>query len=138
MNRKPRVLFLCSGNTARSQMAEAFLRKYAGDRFEVHSAGLQPGVVNPFTIRVMEEKGVDISQHYSKGLDTYIGKDHFSYLITVCDRAAEKCPIFPGMGTRLNWSFDDPAAAQGSDEEKLTEFRRVCDQIEVKILEWLK
>lgn len=138
MNQKPRVLFLCSGNTARSQMAEAFLRKYADDRFEVHSAGLEPGVINPFTVRVMEEKGIDMSQHYSKGLDTYIGKEHFSYLITVCDRAAEKCPIFPGMGMRLNWSFDDPAALEGSDEEKLAKFRSVRDQIEEKILEWLK
>lgn len=134
---KPKVLFLCTGNTARSQMAHGFLQKYAHDRFEVFSAGLEPGVLNPFTVRVMEERGIDMSDHYAKGLDTYLGKEHFGYLITVCDKADEKCPIFPGMGQRLHWSFEDPAALIGTEGEKLDKFRQVRDQIEEKVLDWL-
>lgn len=134
---KPKVLFLCTGNSARSQMAEAFLRLVAGDRFEVHSAGLEPSVVNPFTIRVMEEVGMDMSAHRSKSLVEYMGKVHFAYLITVCSRAEEKCPLFPGMGARLHWPFDDPAAAVGSDEEKLAKFRQVRDEIKGKVVEWV-
>jgi arsenate reductase (thioredoxin) len=133
---KPKVLFLCTGNTARSQMAEGFLRKYAGDRFEIFSAGLKPGFINPLTIQVMEEKGVDMSSHYSKGLEQFLGKVHFAYLITVCSRADEECPIFPGMGQRLHWPFDDPAAFQGSPEEKLVKFRQVRDEIEAKVKEF--
>ena len=133
---KPKVLFLCTGNSARSQMAEGFLRKYAGDRFEVFSAGLEPGFINPLTIQVMEEKGMDMSGYYSKGLDQFLGKVHFAYLITVCSRADEKCPIFPGMGQRLHWPFEDPAAFQGSPEEKLAKFRQVRDEIEAKVKEF--
>jgi len=133
---KPKILFLCTGNTARSQMAEGFLRKYAGDRFEVFSAGLEPGFINPLTIQVMEEKGMDMSGYYSKGLDQFLGKVHFAYLITVCSRADEKCPIFPGMGQRLHWPFEDPAAFQGSPEEKLAKFRQVRDEIEAKVKEF--
>jgi arsenate reductase (thioredoxin) len=133
---KPKVLFLCTGNTARSQMAEGFLRKYAGDRFEVLSAGLEPGLINPLTIQVMEERGVDMAGHYSKGLDQFLGKVHFAYLITVCSQADEKCPIFPGMGQRLHWPFDDPAAFQGNPEEKLAKFRQVRDEIEAKVKEF--
>ena len=118
-------------------MAEAFLRLYAGDRFEVHSAGLEPSVVNPLTIRVMEEIGVDMSAHRSKSLMDYMGREHFAYLITVCSRAEEKCPLFPGMGTRLHWPFDDPAAADGSEEEKLAKFRQVRQEISAKMLEWV-
>jgi arsenate reductase len=136
--RKGKVLFLCTGNSARSQMAEAFLRKYAGDRFEVFSAGLEPSVVNPYTIRVMNEVGVDMRGHRSKNLIEYMGKMHFGYLITVCDRAEKKCPIFPGMGVRLHWSFEDPASASGSDAQKLAKFRQVRDQIGLKIFEWLQ
>lgn len=135
---KLRVLFLCTGNTARSQMAEGFLKKYASDRFEVFSAGLEPGVLNPLTIRVMEERGVDMSGHYSKGLDQFLGKVHFAYLITVCAKAEEKCPIFPGMGQRLHWAFDDPAAFQGSEEEKLEKFRSVRDEIEARVKEFIQ
>ena len=135
---KLRVLFLCTGNTARSQMAEGFLKKYASDRFEVFSAGLEPGVLNPLTIRVMEERGVDMSGHYSKGLDQFLGKVHFAYLITVCAKAEEKCPIFPGMGQRLHWAFDDPAAFQGSEEEKLEMFRSVRDEIEARVKEFIQ
>jgi arsenate reductase len=133
---KPKVLFLCTGNSARSQMAEAFLRKYAGDRFEVFSAGLEPSVINPLTIQVMEETGVDMTGHFAKGLDTFLGKVHFAYLITVCSKAEEKCPIFPGMGQRLHWPFDDPAAFQGSQAEKLAKFRQVRDEIEEKVKEF--
>jgi len=133
---KPKILFLCTGNSARSQMAEGFLRKQAGDRFEVFSAGLEPGFINPLTIQVMEEKGVNMTGHYSKGLDQFLGKVHFAYLITVCSRADEKCPIFPGMGQRLHWPFEDPAAFQGSEEEKLAKFRQVRDEIEAKVKEF--
>ena len=136
--RKPKVLFLCTGNTARSQMAEAWLRKYAGDRMEVYSAGLEPGTIHPFTVSVMEQAGLDMSKHYSKSLKEYLGKVHFSYLITVCDKAEEKCPIFPGMGQRLFWPFEDPAAYQGSDEQRLAKFRDVRDLIEEKLLNWLE
>jgi arsenate reductase len=135
---KPKVLFLCTGNSARSQMAEAFLRKYASDHFEVHSAGIEPSVVNPSTIRVMDEIGMDMSAHRSKSLSEYLGKVHFAYLITVCDRAEQKCPIFPGMGVRLHWPFEDPVAVIGSDEQKLARFRQVRDQIGLKIVEWLQ
>ena len=134
---KPKVLFLCTGNSARSQMAEAFLRKFAGDRFDVYSAGLEPKEINPFTIRVMDERGIDLNGQYSKDLRQFIGQMHFGYLITVCDRAAEKCPIFPGMGERLHWSFEDPAAFEGSDQEKLARFRVIRDQIEAQIEAWL-
>jgi arsenate reductase len=134
----PKVLFLCTGNSARSQMAEALLRKFASGRFDVYSAGLEPSVVNPYAIRVMEEIGVDMSSHRSKSLNEYLGKVHFAYLITVCDRAEQKCPIFPGMSIRLNWPFEDPAMVTGSDELKMSKFRQVRDQIDLKVLEWLK
>lgn len=134
---KPKVLFLCTGNTARSQMAEAFLRQYAGDRFEVYSAGLEPGTINPLTIQVMEEIGIDMRAHRSKSLTEYMGKVHFGYMITVCDRAEQKCPIFPGMGIRLHWPFEDPAAFSGSGEERLAKFRQVRDQIESQVKEWI-
>ena len=101
MTKKLKVLFLCTGNTARSQMAEGWLRKAAGERFEVYSAGLEPSVVNPLTIRVMEEAGVDMGGAYSKSLGEFIGKVHFGYLITVCSKAEEKCPIFPGAVVRF-------------------------------------
>jgi arsenate reductase len=134
---KPRVLFLCTGNSARSQMAEALLRKHAGDRFEIHSAGLDPTPINPFTIKVLEEIGVDSSQHVSKPLSTYLGNTHFSYLITVCSNAEERCPMFPGMGMRMHWPFEDPAAFEGSDEAKTAKFREIRNLIEERILDWL-
>lgn len=135
---KARVLFLCTGNSARSQMAEALLRKYAGDHFEVYSAGLEPKGLNPYTIKVLEEIGVDTSQHYSKTLDTFMGKVHFGYLITVCSNAEENCPVFPGMGVRMHWPFEDPAAFVGSEEETLQKFREVRDQIDARVRQWLK
>lgn len=135
---KQRVLFLCTGNSARSQMAEAFLRKYGNGQFEVHSAGLEPKGVNPLTIRVMHEAGLDISGQTSKGLDAYLGKTLFQTLITVCDDADRNCPtVWPGVNTRLHWSFEDPAKFEGSEEEKLAKFREVRDRIENKIKEWV-
>ncbi len=134
---KPRVLFLCTGNSARSQMAEALLRKMAGNHFEVHSAGLEPTVIHPTTVKVLEEIGIDTSEQYAKPLTTYLGKTHFSYLITVCSKAEERCPFFPGMGQRLHWPFDDPADFDGSDKERLDFFRTIRDQIQARIQQWL-
>jgi arsenate reductase len=133
-----KVLFLCTGNTARSQMAEAFLRKHGGDRFEAYSAGLEPSVINSYVRQVMEEIGIDMSGQRSKDVSEYMGKMHFGYLITVCANAEESCPrVFPGVGERFHWPFDDPAAFTGSDEEKLAKTREVRDQIEEKIKAWL-
>jgi arsenate reductase len=134
---KQRVLFLCTGNSARSQMAEAFLRKYGGSDFEPHSAGLEPKGVNPLTVRVMDEVGIDISSQRSKGIDTYLGKMLFHYLITVCDDADQNCPtVWPGVNTRMHWSFEDPAKFEGTEAEKLAKFREVRDLIENKVKSW--
>jgi arsenate reductase (thioredoxin) len=135
---KPKVMFLCTHNSARSQMAEAFLRKYAGDRFEVHSAGLEPTGLRPLAKIVMEEIGFDMGGHQSKDLKQYLGKVHFGYLITVCANAEAACPIFPGVSIRLHWPFDDPAAFQGTEEQKLNKFREIRDQIQVRIESWLR
>lgn len=132
------VLFLCTGNSARSQMAEAFLRHYGGERFEAFSAGLEPKRINPYTVRVMEEIGIRLDGQRSKDVTEYLGKRHFSYLITVCAHAEQNCPrIFPGIGQRLHWAFDDPAAFEGDDEAKLIVFRRVRDQIAARVREWI-
>ncbi len=134
-----RILFLCTGNSARSQMAEAFLHKYAGEHFEAHSAGLKPSGVNPFTVRALQEVGIDISENTSKGVETYLGKTLFQYLITVCDDADKNCPtIWPGVNQRMHWSFEDPAAFEGTDAEKLAKFREIRDQIEERIKVWLE
>jgi arsenate reductase len=137
VNNKPRLLFLCTGNSARSQMAEALLRHYAGDRFEVHSAGLEPKGLNPYSVRVMDELGIDIRSQKSKSVSTYLGRTIFTYVITVCSNAEANCPIFPGYTIRMHWPFDDPAAATGSDDEKLAQFRLVRDQIAARIQQWL-
>ncbi len=134
---RPRVLFLCTGNTARSQMAEAFLRTLAPDRYEAFSAGLDARGVSRLAVEVMAERGIDISAQRSKPLHDYLGRLHFGYLITVCDRAERECPTFPGMGTRLYWPFHDPAAAVGSEEERREIFREVRDAIEARIRAWL-
>jgi len=135
---KMKVLFLCTGNSARSQMAEAFARSYAGDAIEAYSAGLEPMGLHPLTIRVMEELGIDMSAHRSKPLSEYLGKLHFGYLITVCGQADKNCPaVFPGMGQRLHWEFEDPAAATGSEEERLQKFRDIRDQIQAQVRAWL-
>ena len=135
---KMKVLFLCTGNSARSQMAEAFLRKHANERFEAYSAGLEPKGINPYTVRVMEEIGFPLDGHRSKALTEYMGQVHFGYLITVCGDADEKClSTFPGMGQRLHWAFEDPAVFAGSEAEILARFRAVRDQINERIRGWL-
>ncbi len=135
---KTRVLFLCTGNSARSQMAEAFTRQYAGDRFEVYSAGLEPKGIHPFTRQVLAEVGLDMSGQTSKEIGQFLGKIHFGYLITVCANAEQRCPVFPGLGTRLHWPFDDPAAIGGNEAEQLAGFRRVRDEIAARIQAWLQ
>ncbi len=135
---KPNVIFLCTGNSARSQMAEAFLRHYAGEQFNVFSAGLEPKGMNPFTVAVMQEIGLDMAGQVSKGVSEYLGRQVFQYVITVCDHADANCPtVWMGASQRLHWSFEDPAAMVGSDDEKLAKFRQVRDQIEARIREWL-
>ncbi len=135
---KPKVLFLCTGNSARSQMGEAFLKKHGKDRYEAYSAGTEPKGIDPYTERVMEEVGVSLSGQYSKHVKEYMGRIHFAYVMTLCDEAEKTCPvIFPGIAQRLHWSFEDPAASVGSDDEKLGKFREVRDRIERRIKEWL-
>ncbi len=119
-------------------MAEAFLRHYAGDRFEVYSAGLEPRGINPYTIRVMEEIGYDLKDHSSKAVAQFLFREHFGYVITVCARAEANCPIFPGVPKRLSWPFDDPAAFEGSEGEKLAKFREIRDQIDAQVQAWLR
>jgi arsenate reductase len=132
-----KVLFLCTGNSCRSQMAEAFLRVYGGDRFEAFSAGLQPTEINPFTYKVMAEVGLDLAGQRSKSVDEYLGKELFQYLITVCDDADKNCPtVWPGVSTRMHWSFEDPAKFEGSEEEKLAKFREVRELIRVRVRDW--
>ena len=136
---KIKVLFLCTGNSARSQMAEAFLRTLAGDKYEAYSAGLEPEEIHPLTGKVMEEIGIDISSQYSKALKDYMGKMHFGYLITVCSEADKRCPsVFPGMGQRLHWDLEDPAKFIGSEEERLQKFREIRDQIKLNIQSWIE
>ena len=134
---KTRVLFLCTHNSARSQMAEGFLRAMAGDRFESQSAGTEKTSVNPLAIRVMAERGIDLGGHTSKVYDGLI-QERWDYLVTVCDDANERCPFVPGSVKRLHWSFEDPSRATGTEEERLHVFRRVRDQIEQKLAEWLQ
>jgi arsenate reductase len=134
---KTQVLFLCTGNSCRSQMAEGWLRHLAGDRFAVASAGTKPGSLNRTAVQVMGECGVDISGHHSKSVDEFV-QQAFDCVITVCDNVKESCPVFPGGGRRLHWSFQDPAAAQGTEEQRLAVFRRVRDQIEQRIREFLQ
>lgn len=125
---KKRVLILCTGNSARSQMAEGLLRHDAGDRFEVFSAGTKPSPVRPEAIAAMRELGIDISGHRSKSVDEFTGQ-HFDYVLTVCDNARESCPFFPGGTEPIHRNFEDPAALEGSEEQRLALFRRVRDEI---------
>jgi arsenate reductase (thioredoxin) len=125
---RARVLFLCTHNSARSQMAEGLLRHLAGDSFEAHSAGTEATLVRPLAIRTMDEIGIDISGQESKTLQRYLSEP-FDYVITVCDDANEACPFFPGARNRLHWSLEDPSRAEGSEEERLAVFRRVRDEI---------
>lgn len=131
---KQRVLVLCTGNSARSQMAEGLLRHLAGDRFEVFSAGTKPVGLNPKAVEAMSELGIDISSHRSKSVDEFAGQQ-FDYVITVCDSAREACPVFPGTGKRLHESFEDPAAA--SRAQQLAMFRKVRDQIRAWLEEFV-
>lgn len=130
-----RVLILCTGNSARSQMAEGWLRKLGASRFLVFSAGTKPAErVNPLAVRVMAEAGVDISAQYPKHLELYL-REPFDYVISVCDNANEACPVFPGGKKRLHWGVDDPTAVSGSEEEKLAAFRRTRDEIRARFAE---
>jgi arsenate reductase (thioredoxin) len=135
---KIKVLFLCTHNSARSQMAEAFLRTYGGDSHEAFSAGLEPTEIHPLTLQVMKERGIEISGQRAKGLHEHLGKQHFGILITVCERAERECPVFPGVSTRLSWCFADPAAVGGSEQERLAAFREARDAIETRVREWVR
>jgi arsenate reductase (thioredoxin) len=136
---KKRVLFMCIHNSARSQMAEAFLKRLAGDRFEVESAGLEPGPLNPLAVEVMRLVGIDISRAGTQSVfELFKAGRRFQYVISVCDEASgERCPIFPGSLTRLTWSFADPSAFTGSDEERLAKTIKVRDEIRDKVGHWL-
>ncbi|MFN0279346.1 MAG: arsenate reductase ArsC [Pyrinomonadaceae bacterium] len=137
MTDKKKVLILCTGNSARSQMAEGILRHIAGDKFEVESAGTRASFVRPQAIAVMSEIGIDISGHRSKSLDEFLDH-HFDYVITVCDNANQTCPVFPGNATRIHWSFEDPAEAVGTEDEIIDFFRRVRDDIKQRLTDFAK
>lgn len=128
MNHKKRVLILCTGNSARSQMAEGLLRHDTGERFEVKSAGTKASTVRPEAVAVMREIGIDISAHRSKNVDEFDGQD-FDYVITVCDNARETCPVFFGTAQKLHHDFEDPASITSSEEQRLAVFRRVRDEL---------
>ncbi len=132
-----RILVLCTGNSCRSQIAEGFFRHYGGSQVEIFSAGLEPKGVNPRAIQVMKEVGVDISRHTSDHLSKYLGQS-FDYVITVCDNAAANCPVFPGAGAKMHWPFEDPAEAVGTEEQILSVFRRIRDDIGIKVKNWLE
>ena len=127
-----RVLFVCTGNSARSQIAEALLRRQGGPAFDVASAGTVPKGVNPLTVRILAEVGIDISDARSKSVSEFLGHE-FDYVITVCDQARESCPVFPGARESIHWGFDDPAAAEGSEAERLAVFRRVLNEISLRL-----
>ena len=132
------VLFVCSHNSARSQMAHGWLNHLAGDRFAVYSAGVDPGTLNPLAVEAMHEVGIDISDHVAEGIDQYLGKVPIYHLIIVCDKASLTCPrIWPGARERHEWLFEDPSAATGTHDEKLAVFRRVRDEIKAQIEAWL-
>jgi arsenate reductase len=133
---KLRVLFLCTGNSCRSQLAEALLRHYRGDYFEAHSAGTEPRPIHPLTLKVLEEKGVSTAGLHSKNSHEYLGTTHFAYVIIVCDHAAQSCPTTWPELTPLHMFFDDPAAFDGTDAEKLAKFRQIRDEIETQVIAW--
>ena len=136
---KPKVLFLCTGNSGRSQMAEAILRAYAGDRYEAYSAGVEPkGYILPEVLTVMREHGLNLAGQTSKSVKEYLGKMHFAYVITLCAEAEENCPtVFLNMGQHEHWPFDDPAAFEGSEAAHLVLVREIRDQIEARLQQWL-
>jgi arsenate reductase len=127
-----KVLFVCTNNSARSQMAEGLLRYHAGDRFEAFSAGTEPGSVHPLAVRAMADVGIDITSQSSKSVDRFLAQP-FDFVITVCDQVRETCPVFPGPAEQLHWSIRDPATVQGSEHDKLDAFRRVSKQIAARI-----
>ena len=135
----PRVLFICVHNSGRSQMSEAFLKHYGGDRFDAQSAGLEPGELNQLVVEAMAEIGIDISRNKTKSVfDIWKSGELFQYVIAVCDaESAEKCPIFPGPTTRLHWSFHDPSKVTGTYDQKLQKVRQIRDEIASKIQDWL-
>ena len=135
---KERVLFICIHNSARSQMAEAWLNKLCGDQFEAQSAGLEPGKLNPLVVAAMAEVGIDISKKGTQSVDDVLESGHtFTYAITVCDEtSAEKCPVFPGPTQRLHWGFPDPSVLTGTHEEKLADVRKIRDEIRARIEQW--
>jgi arsenate reductase len=135
---KTKVLFICVHNSARSQMAEAFLNEFGSDRFAAESAGLEPGVLNPLVVKAMAEIGMDISAKTTRSaFDLLRRGEWFGWVITVCDESqAEGCPIFPGAGRREHWSFPDPAAFTGSEEEKMSQVRALRDRISARVREW--
>jgi arsenate reductase len=136
MSEKKRILVICTGNSARSQMAEGILRYEGGNRFEVFSAGTHPSYVRPEAIAVMNEIGIDISQHRSKSVDDFIAQP-LDFVVTVCNSAKETCPVFPGDANRLHWPFDDPAAIQSDEAARLAAFRQIRDQIRERIMIFL-
>jgi len=140
MKEKTRVLFVCIHNSGRSQMAEELLRKMAGERFEVESAGFEPGKLNPIVVEALKEDGIDITGKQTKAVfDLYKKGNRYSYVITVCDESnAERCPIFPGICQRLHWSFTDPSKFQGTDKERLVKVLAVKEEIRSKIKDWLQ
>ncbi|MCJ7509101.1 MAG: arsenate reductase ArsC [candidate division Zixibacteria bacterium] len=137
MERKWKVLFLCTANSSRSQMAEGFLRSWADNKYDVQSAGISPSSLNPLAMRAMQEIWVDISKQKSKSVELFL-KEKFDYIITVCDNAREACPNFPGEVKKIHWSFEDPANSSGDEDEKTKVFRKVRDQIAEKIKGFIK
>ena len=137
---KSKVLFVCIHNSARSQMAEELLRKSGGDRFDVESAGIKPGKLNPIVIEVLKEEGIDISGKKTRAVSDLIKQgQRYDYVITVCDEtSAEQCPVFPGKCQRLHWGFPDPSQFQGTPEERFVQTKKVKEHIQTKILQWLK
>jgi arsenate reductase len=134
---KKKVLFLCTGNSARSQIAEGLMKSMGGEQWEVESAGILPSYVHPLAIRVMDEVGIDISKQTSKAQDQFL-KEEFDYIITLCDHAAKACPNFPGQGSRIHWSIEDPAMAIGTIDQRVGVFRRARDEIRTRIEKFLK
>ena len=132
---KKRLLVLCTGNSARSQMGEGLFRHIGGEHWEVHSAGTQPSLVRPEAIAVMKELGIDLNDHRSKSVDQFTGQI-FDYVVTVCDNARDNCPVFPSNARRIHWSFEDPAAVEGTEEVRLAAFRRIRDQIRDRVGEF--
>ena len=134
-----RIMFVCIHNSARSQMCESFVRHYAGDRFDVHSSGIESGRLNPLVVQAMAEIGISMEGQFAKPAKDYIDRNEtFDYVVTVCDESsAERCPMFPGKHTRLHWGFPDPSAIQGTDEEKLAGIRPIRDAIEKRVKQWL-